>query len=396
MPRKIRFGALTLSMGLALLVFAQQPEHVDLNVIHKIKVAEFGAGGGGRGGGSASKVMDTMWNLTDRYGPRLTNSPNFRAAGNWAVGQLKEWNLSNVQLEKWSTVGVTSGAIPGWQVTSYSGAMVEPSYMPLVGMPVAWTEGTKGPMTAEVVIAPIEAPADQEKYKGKVKGKIVLTSPMPELAFPTAPLASRYTPEELSELSTELIPGGRGGRGGAGRGGANAALLAMTPEERLAFQEKQRSFWKNEGALMTIQATARGESGTYFGGGASRLGDVAHNLPQVTLTAENYNRIYRLVQHNVPVKLSFDIKTEFTPDTESFNVVAEIPGIAKPQETVLVGGHFDSWHYGTGATDNAAGSAVAMEVMRILKSLNLKMDRTVRLVLWGGEEEGLLGSAAYV
>jgi Zn-dependent M28 family amino/carboxypeptidase len=226
-----------------------------------------------------------------------------------------------------------------------------------------------------------------------VKGKIVLTVPPPALAFPTAPLGTRYTTEQLTDLATELIP--VPGRGGAGRGG-NAALANMTPEERQAYQEKQRTFWKDEGALLTIQASERGESGTFFGGGAPRRGDVTHNLPQVSITAEQYNRIARLVQHNVPVKLSFDIRTEFSKDTDSFNVVGEIPGTTKPNEVVMVGGHFDSWHYGTGATDNAAGSAVAMEAMRILKSLNLRMDRTVRLALWSGEEEGLLGSAAYV
>src|SRR5262249_36543577 len=153
-----------------------------------------------------------------------------------------------------------------------------------------------------------------------------------------------------------------------------------------------RNYWKNEGVLMTVTASVRGESGTLFGGGASRRGDPTQNLPQVAITAEHYNRIARLVERGTPVKLTFDIKTEFDPNTESFNVVAEIPGATKPQEVVMVGAHFDSWHYGTGATDNAAGSAVAMEVMRILKTLNLKMDRTVRVGLWGGEEEGLLGS----
>jgi len=170
----------------------------------------------------------------------------------------------------------------------------------------------------------------------------------------------------------------------------------MTPEQQQAFQAKLRNFYKDEGVLLTLQASARGESGTLFGGGAQQRMET-NNLPQVSITAEHYNRIVRLLQHNVPVKLQFDIKTEFdTSKTDSFNVVAEIPGATKPNEIVMVGGHFDSWHYGTGATDNAAGSAVAMEVMRILKSLNLKMDRTVRLALWGGEEEGLLGSAAYV
>ncbi len=379
---------------------------MDLNVIHKIKTAEFGAGGGfgggggGRGGRGAggSQVMNIMYNLTDRYGPRLTNSPQFFAAGKWAEGQLKEWGLSNVHLEPWSTKDVPSGAIPSWELVSYSGAMVEPTYMPLIGMPSAWTKGTNGPVTAEAMLAQVQTPEDMAKYKGKLKGKIVLTAgPAIDLPFPTEPLARRYTDAELAELVPEIIPGaaGRGGRGG--RAGAFAAFANMTPEERQELQNKLRSFMKDEGVVATITANARGDSGTLFGGGAVRTGDPTQNIPAISVTAENYNRIARLLEHSVPVKLSFDIKTKFdTSVTDSFNVIAEIPGTSKPNELVMVGGHFDSWHYGTGATDNGAGSAVAMEVMRILKSLNLKMDRTVRMALWGGEEEGLLGSRAYV
>jgi len=400
MHLKIPVFCLALTAGISALLYAQQQEHVDLNVIHKIKVAELSTGGG-RGGPPApgadragSKVMDTMWYLTDRYGPRLTNSPQFRAAGEWAVGRLKEWGLSNVHLEKWATKDVPSGPIPGWEIKGYSGAMVEPTYMPIIAVPVAWTQGTNGPVTAEVVMATVASPADMEKFHGKLKGKIVFTSAIPDLTFPTSPLGTRYTPEQLADLIPELLPGG-GGRGGrGGRGGA--ALADMTPEERTAFQAKQRTFFKDEGAVMTVQADPRGQSGTLFGGGAPRQGDPTTNLPQISMTAEHYNRIARLVEHKVPVKLTFDIKTEFTPDTDSFNVIAEIPGTTKADEVVMVGGHFDSWHYGTGATDNAAGSAVAMEVMRILKTQNLKMNRTVRMALWGGEEEGLLGSAAYV
>jgi hypothetical protein len=393
--------SLLLAAGVAipLAMFAQQQEHIDLNVIHRIKAVEFGGGGrGGFGGGEpsgGSKVMDIMWHLTDHYGPRLTNSPQFRAAGEWAVNQMKEWGLSNPHLEKWSTKEVPSGPIPGWQVTKYSGAMVEPTYMPIIGMPVAWTSGTNGSVTGEAALAPIEGPADLDKYHGKLKGKIVLTSPIPDLELPTTPLASRYTPEQLAELQNDIIPVPNAGGRGGGRGGA-AAFLNMTPEERTAYQTRLRNFWKEEGVLLTITANPRGQSGTLFGGGAPRQGDPTQNLAQVSITAENYNRIARLVQHKVPVKLSFDIGTEFTSDTDSFNVIGEIPGTTKPDEVVMVGGHFDSWHYGTGATDNAAGSAVALEAMRILKTLNLKMDRTVRVALWGGEEEGLLGSRAYV
>ena len=406
MQRKTLFVALTVALAVPLsLVIAQQPtEKVDLNAIHKLKAAEgIGAGGGGFGRGGAgrsgSQVMTTMYYLSDRYGPRLTNSPQFRAAGEWAVGQLKEWGLSSVHLEKWSTAGGRGGPIPGWQMTGYSGAMVEPTYMPIIGYPQAWTGGTNGPITGEAMLASIQAPADLEKWHGKLKGKIVLTAEPPELAFPDEPLAHRYTDAELAAMVPDILPaGGRGGRGGRGGNNAFAALMNMTPEERQAFTEKQRTFWKDEGVLLTITANARGESGTVFASnGAPRTGDPTKNMPQVAITAENYNRIARLLQHNVPVKLSFDIKTQFDmSNTDSFNVIGEIPGTTKPDEVVMVGGHFDSWHMGTGATDNGAGSAVAMEAMRLLKSTNLKMDRTVRVALWGGEEEGLLGSAAYV
>jgi carboxypeptidase Q len=383
-----------------LLVIAQ--ERVDLNVIHKIKTAELGGGGGfgGGGGRGPSRVMDIMYNLTDRYGPRLTNSPQFRAAGQWAAGQLKEWGLSNVQLEKWSS------DMPGWQCTYFAGSMVEPTYQALIGVPVAWTGGTNGAVTGEAILAEIQTPADMDKFHGKLKGKIVLTSPVLELPFPTTPLARRYTEAELAALVPEIIPTG-GGRGG--RGGLAAGQPQMTMEERQAFQGRLRTFMKDEGVLLTVTATARGESGTLFGGGAQTstrnpngtstrvpLETLTSSQPQVSLTAEHYNRIARLLEHNVPVKLQFDIKTQFDPNTDSFNVIAEIPGNAKKDELVMVGGHFDSWHYGTGATDNGAGSAVSMEVMRILNSLNLKMDRTVRMALWSGEEQGLLGSRAYV
>lgn len=391
-----------------LLVVGQQAiEKIDLNVIHKIKTAELGGGGGfggggggGRGGRGSVPVMETLYNLTDRYGPRLTNSPEFRAAGEWAVGQLKEWGLSNVHLEKWATTGGRGGAIPGWQMTGYSGAVVEPTYMPIIGYPQAWTGSTNGPVTGEAMLAPtIQSMADMDNLHGKLKGKIVLLAQPLDLPFPTTPLARRYTSDELTALIPEQFPGAGRGGAAAGRGGRGApGGPAMTPEQQQAFADRQRTFWQDEGALLTITASARGESGTVFASnGGPRTGDPTKNLPQVAITAENYNRIVRLLQHNFPVKLSFDIKTRFdTSNTDSFNVVADIPGATKPNELVMVGGHFDSWHMGTGATDNAAGSALSMEVMRLLKSLNLKMDRTVRMALWGGEEQGLLGSAAYV
>ena len=409
MLRKLLLTAAIPALAVPLLLFAQQPEKVDLNVIHKLKAAEFGGGGrGGRGGGGGRApvpVMDTMYNLTDRYGPRLTNSPQFRAAGEWAVTQLKEWGLSSVHLEPWSTTGLRGGAIPSWEMKYYFGAMVEPTYMPIIGYPQAWTGSTNGVATGEAIIAQNSTAEDMNKWHGKLQGKFVLIAPAAagastaalELAFPTTPLAHRYSDRELADIVPEIIPGGAAaGRGG--RGGPFAALANMTPEERQAFQEKQANYWKEEGVLATITASARGESGTVFANnGAPRTGDPTKNIPAVAITAENYNRVVRLMEHKVPVKLSFDIRNEFdTTKTDSFNVIAEIPGAAKPNELVMVGGHFDSWHMGTGATDNGAGAALAMEVMRLLKTTGLKMDRTVRMALWGGEEQGLFGSQAYV
>ena len=409
MLRRLFLTAAIPALAIPLLLLAQQPETVDLNVIHKIKAAEFGGGGGrgGRGGGSrtTAPVMEKVYNLTDRYGPRLNNSPQFRAAGEWAVGQLKEWGLSNVQLEPWSTTGLRGGTMPSWDMKYYYGAMVEPTYMPIIGYPQAWTGSTNGVATGEAVIAQNSTEEEMKKWHGKLKGKFALIAPVTagastaalDLAFPTTPLAHRYSDEELAWLVPEIIPGGPGG-GRGGRGGPFAALANMSPEERQKYQERQANYWKDEGVLGTITASARGESGTVFASnGAPRTGDPTKNLPAVAIAAENYNRIARLVEHNVPVRLSFDIRNDFDmTKTESFNVIAEIPGAAKPNELVMVGGHFDSWHMGTGATDNAAGAALAMEVMRLLKTTNLKMDRTVRMALWGGEEQGLFGSAAYV
>ena len=224
-----------------LIVGQQAVEHVDLNVIHKIKTAELGGetggGFGGGGRGPSSQVMNLIYNLTDRYGPRLTNSPQFRAAGDWAVAQLKEWGLSNVNLEKWPTERLRGGSIPSWQFTRYTGAMVEPSYMPIIGYPQAWTAGTNGVLTGEATLAPIQAPGDLEKFRGKLKGKIVLTSPVVDMPFPTKPLGARYSDAELAAMVPELLPGA-GGR--AGR---------MTQEERQAFNERQRTFMAEEGVL---------------------------------------------------------------------------------------------------------------------------------------------------
>jgi hypothetical protein len=245
--------------------------------------------------------------------------------------------------------------------------------------------------------------AEMDKLHGTLKGKIVLlgTGPL-DLAFPDTPIATRYTDSELMSLIPETLPNGGGGAGRGARGGRGGAAGGpqLSQEEQRAVMARAATFWKDEGVLLTLATTGttRGSGGVVAtSNGSPRTGDPTKNLPSIAVTAENYNRVARLLEHGVAVKLSFNIQTKFDmAATDSFNVVAEIPGTTKPNELVMVGGHFDSWHMGTGATDNGAGATVAMEVMRILKAANLKMDRTVRMGLWGGEEEGLLGSAAYV
>jgi hypothetical protein len=375
-------------LALPLLALAQPAEKVDLNMIHRIKEEAFGRN---------SKVMDHMFYLTDVNGPRLTDSKGYRAAGEWAVKRLKEYGLENVHLEKWGPFG------KAWNVEYYSGHMIEPQYQTIIAYPVAWTPGTNGVVSGNPVLVTPQTQEELDKFRGQLAGKIVMTSPKRDLQMVTTPMGVRYTDAELNDIQTAQIQlpgfgrGGRGGRGGpaGGRGGQQAG--GVTP------QAIQR-FLRGEKPALVIQVSNNGDGGTFFGGGANRgvadfngeSVDPTTNPPTIVMAAEHYNRIARLVEHEIPVKLQFEIKASFDDNVDSFNVIAEIPGGAKKDELVMVGGHFDSWHYGTGATDNAAGSSIAMEVMRVLKQADLKMDRTVRMALWGGEEQGLLGSRAYV
>jgi carboxypeptidase Q len=363
------------------LILAQ--EKPDLSVINRIKAESL----------SNSKVMDTMFYLTDVYGPRLTNSPNHYAAGEWAVKRLEEYGLVNVHLEKWGPFG------RAWSNKYYEGHMVEPRFASLVGVPLAWTSGTGGSITGEPILAEIRTEADMEKFKGKLKGKIVLSSAPRDLPFPTSPDGKRYTDSDLSSEAEAPQPGAQPRFGGPpAAGGQRASGVPQSREERMRLQEKIAQFLKDEGVLLVL-SESRGDGGTIFAqSGGSYDPKKAIGLPSVALMPEQYNRIARLLDHKIPVKLEFNIDNDIDEShPDCFNVIGEIPGSGTHKdEIVMLGAHFDSWHGGTGATDNAAGSAVMMEAVRVLKAANLPLDRTVRIALWGGEEEGLLGSRAYV
>ena len=380
--RKVHVACLGILAAIPLILFAE--EKVDLAAVNRIKSEAF----------NNSKVMDTMFYLTDVYGPRLTASPNYKAAGDWAVKRLQEFGLTNVKEEKWGPFG------RGWQCKYFEGHMVDPQFSALVGVPLAWTDGTNGSVTGEPVFAFIRNESDFDKYKGKLRGKIVLTVEPRELPLPSAAEAHRYTDADLAEEAEAPEPG-RNGNYGAYRPGRPGQPTAqrMSREERQRFQAKLNQFLKDEGVLLILSESTNGLGGTIFAAsGGSYDPKQPTGIAAVGLMPEQYNRIARLLQHNIPVKLEFNIQNEFlSDDPNSFNITGEIPGTGKHKdEIVMLGGHFDSWHGGTGATDNAAGSAVAMEAARVLKAINQPLDRTVRVALWGGEEEGLLGSRAYV
>ena len=368
-------------------------EKVDLAVINRIKTEEF----------QNSKVMDHAFYLTDVYGPRLTGSPGYKAAGEWAVREMTKWGLANARTEKFAFGR-------GWSNVRFVASTKEPQYTPLIGAARPWSPGTNGPVAGEPILAQICNDADMEKFKGKLKGKIVLLQQPSPVTPETQTVMRRFTDTELAAEAMAPDPSPRspfaypipsGNRPGA-RGGCPAEQRTPgQPFDREAAQRQRNKinkFLTDEGVLVAVSPSYNGQAGLVFSSAAgSRDPNDPLPPPSVALTAEHYDRIARLIQRKQPVTLEFDIQNRFYDDTkDSFNVTAELPGTTRKDQIVMVGAHLDSWAFGSGATDNAAGSAVMMEVMRVLKTLDLKLPRTVRIALWGGEEQGLLGSKAYV
>jgi carboxypeptidase Q len=365
------------------------PEKIDLTVLHDIKTQAF----------QHSQVMDHLFYISEVYGPRITSSPNHRAAAEWIVKRLQSYGLQNVHLEPWGPFGNS------WQYKKFYGALVEPNYAPLIGFPLAWTPGTDGPVTAEAVLAPIHTQADFEMYRGKLKGKIVLIADPKVILMHTEPEAHRLTDEEIEARTLVSDPSrlgaGFGGAAAARGRGAAAAPAAPPVVDRTAalrLRNDTSKFLSDEGVLVAVNYGTNGDGGTVFAsfGGSQDPNDPVPP-PMVAITPEHYNRIARLIEHHMSPKVTFDIQAEtYKTDQMGFNVIGEIPGTTKKDEVVMLGGHLDSWQGGTGATDNGTGSSVAIEAVRILTQLHRPMARTVRIALWGGEEEGLLGSKFYV
>ncbi|MGH7654012.1 MAG: M20/M25/M40 family metallo-hydrolase [Gemmatimonadaceae bacterium] len=380
-------------------------EKVDVATIEKIKSEEM----------SRSHVMELMSWLSDVYGPRLTWSPNAMRARDWAMGEMRSWGLSNVHSETWDTP-----AGLGWENERFSLMALTPAPFIVEAVPQAWSIGTNGAVNGHAVRITSGCLAElKEQYAGKLRNAFVMTAP--PLSRPVndfAPTATRLGDSTLAAMAAEQPAAARSG--GPPNAGARAEMSASCHAEyshdsaaavaRGASLRGVRSglniadtstlrWMASQGVGAILLGDARhvgGDIGT--NNGASRVRGVAA-IPTVHVAQESYGRIARMLEKHVAVPLELNMRNKFFPENKSsFNIIGEIPGTdpALKHEVVMIGAHFDSWHAGTGATDNGAGSGVMLEAMRLLKTLDLRPRRTIRIALWTGEEEGLMGSRAYV
>ncbi|EOZ98698.1 Aminopeptidase [Indibacter alkaliphilus LW1] len=349
-------------------------EEMDLQMIHKIKNEGIGN----------SQIQDLSFHLTDYLGPRLSGSSNLRKAREWTAEKFQEWGLSNVRIDSYGDFG------RGWDVKKSYIAMKEPYYAQVIGYPKAWTDGTNGLVDSEVMLLEITSEEDFDKYRGKLKGKVVTTPANFNLEPAFEAEARRWTAEQLEERKSINI--------GSGGGRYTPEMLAQLRAQR-ALDQKLTQFLLEEEVGLRLTGT-RGSFGTVFHTRAGSFStDKAATVPEMEIAAEHHGRIYRLLKNGKSVKIEAEIEVEWLDDDyKGYNVLAEIPGTDKnlKPELVLLGAHLDSWHAGTGGNDNAAGVAVMMEAIRILKALDYQPKRTIRIALWGEEEQGLFGSRGYV
>ncbi len=349
-----------------------QDEPVNLEMIYKIKQEGF----------KNSDIEELSFWMTDFAGPRLTASKGKKNADKWVSEKMKEYGLTNVRVE---------AACPfergGWESNKNYLAMTKPYYTVFAANPKAWTGSTKGLVKGTPVLLDLKTEADFEKYKGKLEGKIVIMPSNATYEVSYEPLADRHTDEELKDIEKVSYAGRRGRWGN---------FNFEDYMKRMELQRKAVEFMKNEGVVAIL--TESGEFNVPRSTGQSYTAGEEEPLPDICIPIEAHGRLVRLLQHDVEVELELEISNSFYEGPSVTNVIGEIPGTDPKlkDEIVLIGAHYDSWHGGTGAADNASGCIVMMEAMRILKSLDVKPRRTIRIALWGGEEQGLNGSRGYV
>ncbi len=417
-PMKRSTGAVLFSVVVITLSLRAygQPERIDTAVVAKIKVE----------GLKNSQVMDLLSSLCDVYAPRLSWSPEYKRGAEWVSRKLKEWGISNVSFDYWSPIG------KGWTLKNFSAMVTTPVPYPLIAYPAAWSPGLKQ-KNAEVLFLDASKPEDLESYKGKLKGKFVLISDPVELKPHFEAPATRLADSVLLRMANaDIQTGRRGGRRGPGFNRLTpqnidsmiTATIAMFPDADTAAMRRRVIVMQmgplklalalKEGALAVLSAGA-GDDGTVLVQAASlprapdapisqRMGvydpKAPETIPQVVVASEHYNRMIRMLRKGERVNLELQIQAAFTKPDSGFNIIAEIPGTDLKDEIVMLGAHFDTWHAGTGATDDNTGTAACLEAMRILQVLSekqgLKPRRTIRMGLWGAEEQGLIGSREYV
>lgn len=353
-------------------VLMSQTEKTDLGMIYKIK----------QEGLKNSAIEELAYGLTDYCGPRLTGSGGIARANEWAKKKMEELGFQNVRIEE-----ARDFSRGGWDNLKTYAAMTTPYYVNFTCNPVAWTGSTNGLVKAEVIMLDVKTESDLDNYKGKLNGKIVMLPSANTYQVSFDPLASRYTDEQLKDLS-KIETRQAGGR----RTPADFAAM----QAQRALRNKISEFVKAEGAAVIIN-----NSGTFNvprSTGANYTYGNPEPTPELNLPIEDFGRMDRLLKHNVPVEMEIEIKNRFFDSPKVYNVIGEIPGTDKvlKNEVVLIGAHIDSWHGGTGAADNASGCIVMMEALRILKNIDAAPRRTIRIALWGGEEQGLNGSRGYV
>lgn len=370
MKNKNLISAIILFLFVPIYLIAQT-EQVDLNMVYQIK----------QEGKMNSKIEDLSFWMTDFLGPRLTASKGKLNANVWVKNKMIEYGFENVVIDE-----VRDFDRGGWDNKRTYVAMTAPYYANFSATPIAWTGSTAGEIRGEAVLMDVKDEKDLEKYKGQLKGKIIVmpSTAIYELSF--EPFATRYTEADLSRIQEESTEARRR------RGNFNMEDYMRMRQLR----QKISEFLITEGAAVILNGA--GEFNVPRSSGASYKSGDPQPIPEVNLPIEAHGRIMRLLQHKVAVKLEVDIQNEFSASPQITNVMGEIKG-SDPKlkdEIVLIGGHLDSWHGGTGAADNASGCIVMMEAMRILKALDVKPKRTIRIALWGGEEQGLHGSRGYV
>ncbi|MBU2049453.1 MAG: M20/M25/M40 family metallo-hydrolase [Gammaproteobacteria bacterium] len=367
---------LSVALALSGVADAQTKETVDLDMVSRIRQEAF----------HRSQVMATFSHLTEQIGPRLTNSPAMGEANAWTRSKFNEWGLVNVHDEAFDAFG------RGWEFSNASVELLSPRVAPLYALPKAWTPGTNGPVEGEVIKVEIKKLADLDQYKGKLAGRILLLNDARDYERATKSDSHRHDDAGLAELQVFAVP----------KDVADAkADRAKKAKEYLEKQELTRAtnaFFAEQGVLATISISGWDNGIIRVGGGGSRKAGEPVGVPELAMMAEHYNQLVRAVDQKQAVKLRVNVEARFTDtqDQPGYNTLAEIRGSGRADEIVMLGAHMDSWHTGTGAADNAAGVAVMMEAMRILKAVGAKPKRTIRVALWSGEEQGLIGSQDYV